>query len=275
MLRDWVNVFHLCDLKCGRAISNSQGTTASHLIANGKSCVICEQDHLDRVGILRVALGTECQLISGSTQRTFHGLDPCKYAEFDPTGRMILAFFVDGFAIIEAKMRSVLKIVRCSGIGESAIAFDSANSFYWSTDFGTLRFPYHWTKNGTTLEVYQPVRMHVPYGKMNIGLSQDGRTLGAGVWNGFGTQQFSGAWIKTADEPAARRVRSGISGRGCSISPNGKFFAMSFVGNGTAIYQTDSNCQQIAIYPTENSVPQFSVDGQWLLVGSRRLSVES
>ena len=94
--------------------------------------------------------------------------------------------------------------------------------------------------------------------------SDDGKTLAGGVYNGYGTQEYAGFWIKKVDEPAALKVVAGITGDACSVSPDGHYVA----GNTdiTNVWDCRADFQRVTQY-TGGYYPRFSQDGKQLGCG--------
>ena len=104
--------------------------------------------------------------------------------------------------------------------------------------------------------------------------SADGETIVAGAWDGGGSQEYAGCWIKPAGEPAARKILGDASGTDCAVSPNGRYVVGNHEAGGTVIWDCEAGIKMIHMLPWFPR-PQFSGDGKWLLAGGKRLPTDT
>ncbi len=130
------------------------------------------------------------------------------------------------------------------------------------------------------MEISFPEKVHLPPGNLYLGTSDDGNTIAAGAWNGFGTLHYSGCWIKRFDEPAALHVHTRAHGANCAVSPDGRFVGSLLEPRNRkenfecTVFQLHSGIERIRQFPT-GSTPTFNADCKWFLADGKRLSTET
>ncbi len=174
-------------------------------------------DAENQLGLMKIALAREAKLIWKSVI--------CPFGRaIDPTNRFVLAADKDLMAIVDASTGRPLLKKSLKDFAVHCYYFDQTGSFFINGQTGCYRWPYKVTRSTPiTLELGVPQRQHMPYGGVVMSCSDDGKTLAGGVYNGYGTQEYAGCWIKKIDEPAALKVAAGMTGNVCTVSPDGRY----------------------------------------------------
>lgn len=189
-------------------------------------------------------------------------------AAIDPSGRFLVDVVQEGLIFIDLETGSKLLELSIEDMSVSQFCFDRNGNLYLIGQPGCYRWPYTLSKsNPAKLVLGIPERIHVPYGPVWISCCDEGRTFTFGAWAGMGTQEYAGAWIKLRDEPAARKVRGGQAGASSATSPNGKFAVCT-----ESVWSCQNRLTEVA--KVKPGIPDFSRDGQWLMVGGQRFSTQ-
>ena len=225
-------------------------------------------DQPRRFGVMSLAEGRELHPLLAENKTSVG------HAAFDPTGAIVAICVNNGLLFVDAETDEVVWWTRWKGFQGYHLCFDATGNLYVSGQAACLSWPCRVTQGDTVaLELGIPRRIHLPRGIVYLATSDDGSVLAAGAWNGFGTQEFAGCWIKNAGEPGSRKVIGQVSGTQCAVSPNGRHVVLSS-DNGVTL----ANARQPTIALKEldpASLPHFSHDGEWLLAGAARYQVPS
>lgn len=220
-------------------------------------------DHPRQMGLASIADGREAKILIPGKTGVGAG------ATMDPTGNWILGSDSHGLIIVDAFTGRCLLQWPLKDLNVHDIAFDRNGHFFLSSHSGCFRCPYRVTESFPKRLVLEiPERVYVPHGQVQIGCSDDGQTITAGAWNGLGTQEYAGCWIKLKGEPAARKVLGGASGKQTAVSPNGRY-AFTYFDRGY-VWDCQDGIQLIKKLDPCNR-EKFSREGAWLLAGNERV----
>ncbi len=98
------------------------------------------------------------------------------------------------------------------------IEFDVEGRLYTLGQDAALRFDTKITPENE-LVISHPRRLMLPNGNAEFAIGRDGRTQVAGYWAGFEMANYAGVWIKSKNEPGARKLLGQESGKFVAVSP--------------------------------------------------------
>lgn len=220
-------------------------------------------DHPRQIGLVSIADAREGKILIPAKTGVGAG------TTMDPTGNWMMGIDSQGLIIVDAFTGRPLLKWPLKDLNVHDIAFDRNGHFFLSGLSGCYRWPYRVPESiPKRLVIGIPERVHVPYGQVEIGCSDDGQTIAAGAWNGWGTQEYAGCWIKPKGEPAARKVLGGATGYLNAVSPNGRYAITNF--DQAYLWDCESGTKLIQTSDLGVS-PKFSRDGAWLYSGNKRV----
>ncbi len=227
----WSHRLTLVDSYSGDALFRSRALNGLFAVCNLKldpagriAGLFASPDQPQRFGVMSLASGYEYYPLMQPNDVAAANLS------FDPTGAVVAVGVKDGIQLVATDTGDVLLRTTWNDFGAYDVCFDANGNLYVSGLGGFLRWPCRVTQGDRLrLELGCPERVHLFAGGGNVylGTSDDGSVLAAGAWNGMGTQEYAGCWIKTAGEPAARKVLGQQSGTRCAVSPDGQYVALS------------------------------------------------
>ncbi len=225
-------------------------------------------DHPRQLGLVSIADAREAKVLIPARPSLGAG------ATMDPTGNWMVTIVLDGLLFVDAFTGRQLLHWPLKDLGAHDIVFDRSGHFFVNGYMGCYRFPYRVEESSPRqLWLGIPDRVHVPHGHVEIDCSDDGQTITAGVWNGFGTQAYAGCWIMPRGEPAARKVLGGGSGNLNAVSPDGRYAITNF--NRQHVWDCKDGIRLIQKLDSDGGCEKFSRDGDWLLAGSKRVPIDN
>jgi tetratricopeptide (TPR) repeat protein/WD40 repeat protein len=219
-------------------------------------------DHPRQMGLVSMADAREAKIVIPAKTGVLSN------ATMDPTGNWIVGTDAQGLIIVDAFTGRRLLKWPLKDLYVRDIAFDRDGHFFLNGPSGCFQWPYRVIESiPQRIVLGIPVRVYVPHGNnVEIGSSDDGLTITAGAFNGYGTQEYAGCWIKPQGEPAARKVESGF---GNAVSPNGRYAITNF--DQAYVWDCQGGIQLINKLGPGYGNKKFSRDGNWLLAGNKRV----
>lgn len=215
-------------------------------------------------GPISMAEGYECQFLNPESDYHVDGT-------FDGSSKFIVTVGTQGIQVHDANTFQVLLDYYLPQFWTSRPRFVIDGEMLLASGAGVFRWPYSLIDEGNThkMKLAIPQRVHVPGGAW-ISASRDCNVVAAGLWNGMGEHPYAGAWLKTADEPAARRLVGDGSGSNSAVSTDGKFAIVCTDSKGFLLF--DCTSSPVTFRPiAQHSSPKFSRDGLWRINGKRRM----
>lgn len=248
-----------CFLKAGSTLNNFRVDATAQPIA-----LFRIPNDAKSMGTLAIADGREFQPLATMDGPAIPTL------AFDPRNQ-VYVLFGEGFMILDR--RTLRPLFECNiklSPSPHSSQFDSVGNLYTAGYGGCFRWPFRRLKSETTrLEIGVPKRFELPPGQVTIVSNNDGTVIGAGIWNGFGTASYAGCWLKSAVEPAFRRVRADESGA-ILVSPDGST-ALASLGGSNEVWDTDPLRRTGTSFELSGHLPCFSRDGRWWMAGATRM----
>ena len=216
-------------------------------------------DHPKRVGMMRIADHSESNLLVPSSE-------DFGAAAFDPDERFVVVRKKDSLLFICPSSRRVLLELQFKNLRLFSFSFAGRDQLIVNAYDGCFRWPYQYDKETNRVELGIPQRIMIPSGAGSVTASRDGKTVACGVWTGYGTQDYAGIWIKTENEPAARKVVGQVSGIATCVSSDGKWVVGTH--DETSIF--DGRNPAIVLHNVKSQGKTcFSDDGTLLVAGGK------
>ncbi len=276
LMMGWSTRLTICDALRGDTIFTAQALSPltklgdKKLDPNGRFAGLFRlPDQPQRVGCMSLAEGHEFHVLNSAMDTAAH------HANFDPTGTVVAICTENGLFMIDVESGQTLVRTAWKQFEGYHICFDATGCLYVSGQAACLRWPCRVIPGDRmTLELEIPERIHVPSGNVYLATNNDGSVLTAGAWNGFGMQEYAGCWLKTAGEPAARKVVGQQSGSLCAVSPDGHQMVLCS-DTGSRLVSDRAPTVAIKTLPASTVVPRYSQDGKFLVAGNARIDVNS
>jgi tetratricopeptide (TPR) repeat protein/WD40 repeat protein len=222
----------------------------------------------DQLQAMSLAVGREYRLLNFSDQNQCRG-----NLAIDPEGNFLVTFQNQHLKVLNARTFETLAQLQLPGVARHSLHLDSEGEIFLSSTATHLRWPFRIVKQKDTvrLEIVLPRRTHLPdAGLIWTAASRNGQVVAAGVWNGYGAYAHAGAWLKTAIEPAPRKMIGDGSGTICTVSPDGQY---ALIPNDiTGCLEVDCSAHPLKAQSiTRPSFPKFSKTGTWWINDKQRI----
>lgn len=227
-------------------------------------------DHPKSVGRMMLADGREARVVVPPD------LHVVPVSALDPTGQFLVAVRKEGLIFVDWSTGRMLAELNLPDIAPHHLAFDRQGGLFIMDYAGCFRWPCAISSESPDrIELGVPQRVHVPAGHVAIASDDAGQTLVGGAWNGFGTHMYSGCWLKTPGEPAARKVLGNGSSGACTISPGGRYAVGRIDSTGLLVWDCAQGVRRLRDIGVPMLPSSFSRDGKWLLAAGKRWSVDT
>ena len=215
-----------------------------------------------KVRLYRIHLGRECRRLS--LHIVAGQLGGRTHAQFDPSGRLLVAAGWDGLAAWDAHRAEGLPLPSRRGNWSVPLGFDSRGALYTQAAAGYQRWPARAEPaRPDVIRLGPPQMLRSPGSLVGPAISTDGRILAIPAGDRCARVVFP-------DEPSKEKWFGPQLGvRYCAVSPDGRWLATGTDGNDvTAVFVWDITRggpgQAIPATPFMCDV-EFSPDGRWLL----------
>jgi serine/threonine protein kinase/WD40 repeat protein len=276
---DWSETFRLIDFNTGQLLFQTPAAsykTTLRFDASGKKLAGAVANRGGKLALWQIADAREYRTLTLEGRKENAPDDKYWAAAVHPSGQLLaVGRGSGGLGLCDLASGHQLDFVQLT---TPSVAFDDSGRLYSSGLSGTFRWRVQESPDALgKLRIGSPEVLPFPLGNHEMAISHDGRVRAKAYWNGYGEQQYAGAWVQCADNSrVATQFKVGGSCRWIDVSPGGRWVAFEIAHVGAQVWDADGGQPPRLVKELPpGGCARFSPDGRWLWTQSGMYHVDT